>query len=256
MLAKHVKTLLLFTGLLILGSACSKDSDPVVEEAVPAEEAGDPSLFNTLVRVNNLVAAQGNETSSAAKTVYFSLETKKEYSEEHTRTRNWDLAFSGLFNSFLSGNNGTDAANFGFGNRASGGILILEQPFDEVVNVPADNEFKTGSTLIGTDNYGDFGEGTGWYLYDFEGTIVRDGATQNQHVAYALVNPLTLKNGTVVRPRTIVLRTAKGNYAKIRILSCYKDLLQPDQWLRDAPKMYFTFEYVLVRAGSRTFAVN
>ncbi|MFD2969029.1 HmuY family protein [Sphingobacterium bambusae] len=243
----------LFT-LIFMSAACSKDDDPR-QEPLPEEEAADPALFNTLVRVNNLQATQSNETS-AASTLYFSLETKKQYTAEHAQTRNWDLAFSGLFNSFLSGNNGQNSNNFGFGGSATGGILIVEKSFDEVIDIPSDNDFKTGSTLVGTDNYGDFGEGMGWYLYDFEGSIVRDGATQNQHVAYALVNPLTLSNGTVVKPRTIILRTAKGNYAKIRILSCYKDLLEPSLWLKDAPKMYFTFEYVLVPAGSSSFTIK
>ncbi|WP_437917725.1 HmuY family protein [Sphingobacterium sp. LRF_L2] len=251
---------LFFIGFILLGSisSCSKsnsDDDQPTEE-VPEEEASNPELFNTLVRVNNLQASQESSSETDASPIYFSLETNKELTSEHRQTRNWDIAFSGMFTSFMAGNNGTNSGNLGYGNKATGGILVLEQAFDEVTNVPADSEFKTTGDVVGTDNYGDFGEGIGWYLYDFDGTIVRDGATENQHIAYALASSLTLQNGTVVKPRTIVVRTAKGNYAKIKMISCYKDLLTADLWKKDSEKMYFTFEYVLVPAGSTTFEIK
>lgn len=255
-----LKYLLIFVlGFSLLAglSSCSKDADePVVEEELPDEETADPALFNRLIRVDNVKATQENNTSGGVSPVYFSLETKAVKSEEHRRTRNWDLAFSGMFNSFLSGNNGTNSSNLAAGGAGTGGILIIEKPFEEVLDVPSDTEFKTAGDLIGTDNYGDFGEGTGWYLYDYEGTIVRAGATQDQHVAYALSAALRLQNGTEVKPRTIVLRTAKGNYAKIKMLSCYKDQLDPALWKKDGEKMYFTFDYILVPAGSKTFSTR
>ena len=233
-------------------NAVPKKEEEPTEEEMPTNE----ELFYKLNRVENIPATQDNNTSEGAAPVFYSLENKTVLGATHQKTRNWDIAFEGLFNSFLSGNNGTNTTNLGHGNTAAGGILIKTEAFDNVIAIPADSEFKTGGNLIGTDDYGDFGEGTGWYLYDFNGNIVRNGAEEDQHVAYTLYNGLTLKNGTAVPPRTIVVKTAKGNYAKIRMISCYKDLYTPELWKKSSPKMYFTFEYVMVPKGSTKFEIK
>ncbi|WP_442587405.1 HmuY family protein [Pedobacter sp. AW31-3R] len=226
----------------VLAAGCSKDDDPVIE---PEEPAGAVSYYK-LQRTENFLAPtdDSNPTVTPA-TVYFSLETGKEVRASYAKTVRWDLAFGGLYNSFLSGNNGKDATNFGGGSIGQGGILILEKPFAEVTDVPADNLFRTGKNLIGTDNEGSFGEGIGWYLYDFGGNILGDSSYDKMHVAYALPER-----------RTVVLRTAKGDYAKIKMISCYKDAFTPDQWFRNTPHMYFTFEYVIVPKGSTKFEIK
>ena len=226
--------------------------EEVTEEEMPANE----TLFYKLNRVENIPATQENNSSSDATPVFYSLDNKIILGATHQKTRNWDLAFGGLFNSFLSGNNGSNNTNLGKGSTAEGGILILSESFDNVINIPADSEFKTGGNLIGTDDYGYFGEGTGWYLYDFNGNIVRNGAEEDQHVAYTLYNGLTLKDNTVISPRTIVVKTAKGHYAKIKMISCYKDLYNPEDWKKSSPKMYFTFEYIMVPKGSTKFEIK
>jgi len=243
--------------LLNLVTACSdKNDDPQPEEEVP-EETGSTVPYYTLQRVENLAVETDDENPTEAKTaVLFSLENKEEVQLSYARTQRWDVSFSALYNSFLGANNGQNSTSNGYGGAGQGGILVLEQAFDEVTAVPADNLFKTGGGIVGTDTAGDFGEGIGWYLYDFGGTTVGDGSYDKQHVAYALGSPLTLKNGTILKPRTIVIRTAKGNYAKIKMISCYEDAFTPDKWFRNVPHMFFTFEYVLVPKGSTTFEIK
>ncbi|WP_140938315.1 HmuY family protein [Sphingobacterium lumbrici] len=263
---KHIKNAalkvkyILFALLFVASaSSCDKGSNPKPDdEVVPPDDTTptDESMFYKLHRVENYQGTQDNDGVNAAPTIFFSLETKKPVEEKYKQTNRWDLAFGGLLNSFVSGNNGSNSTNSGYGNTAKGGITIVEKAFEEVTDIPADAQFKTGGQLIGTDNYGEFGEGIGWYLYDFVGVIVRDGAYENQHVAYALDRPLTLKNGTVVPPRTVIIRTAKGNYAKIKLISLYKDQFEREQWSRSSAKVYFTFEYVLVPAGSTKFEVK
>ncbi|TJZ63206.1 hypothetical protein FAZ15_02630 [Sphingobacterium olei] len=248
-----------FLAFLVIGFvACDKGNDPGQdEEEIPDDTTpSDESNFYKLIRVENFQGTQDNNFESAAAAIYYSLENNKPMEAKYQQTNRWDLAFGGLLNSFVSGNNGSNSTNSGYGNTAKGGIAIIEKPFDEVTDIPVDSEFKTGGNLIGTDNYGEFGEGIGWYLYDFAGIIVRDGAYANQHVAYALDRPLTLKNGTVVPPRTVIVRTAKGNYAKIKLISLYKDQFERSEWTRSSPKVYFTFEYILAPAGSTKFEIK
>lgn len=235
--------------------SCSKEKDLKPEEEIPEESSTVP--FYKLQRVENFAVETDDknptETKSAA---YFSLETKKETPANYAKTARWDLGFNGLYNSFISGNNGKEGNNLGYGGAGTGGILIVEKPFDEVTDVPADADFKTKVGVVGTDGNGDFGQGTGWYLYDFGGSIIGDGSYDKMHVAYALSEPVTLKNGTKLKARTLIIRTAKGNYAKVKMISCYKDAFTADKWFRTTPHMFFTFEYVIVPKGSTKFEIK
>ena len=259
----HRYPLLLLVWATLLIVACSDESDPqpveeepIIEEPIveePGTEEPSEDLFYTLIRVENLATDESINLEDTSPTVprqaiYFSLEDSTVKDDSFAKTNRWDLSFSSLYNSFLGSNNGSDPENLGYGANGIGGILILEQNFDDVTEVPADDQFLTGGARIGTDPSGAFGEvglGTGWYLYDFSGTIMGDGSYEKQHVAYTLQNT-----------RTIVIRTARGNYAKLRMISCYKDAFSPEQWFRDTPHMYFTFEYVLVPAGSAKFEIK
>ena len=250
--------LLLFILATLFIVACSDESDPqpveedpILEEPVveePDTEEPSEDIFYQLVRIENLGAdtiTSDNNPTVAPPTRYFSLSKGKEVSVAFAKTNAWDLAFGSLYNSFLSANNGADPDNHGGGANGIGGICILKENFDNVISIPPDDQFLTGPDLIGTDELGAFGFGTGWYLYDFGGNIMGDGSYEKQHVAYALQDT-----------RTVVVRTARGNYAKIRMISCYKDAFTPEEWFRDTPHMYFTFEYVIVPAGSTAFEIR
>lgn len=245
---------LLMMGLMItMAGACAKDDDPGTE---PPLEPGKVEFYK-LQRVENLAAETDDSNPTVPKkAVYFSLEDKQEVSLNMAKTHRWDLGLSGLYNSFVSGNNGDNAANFGAGGPGKGGVMIVEKPFAEVVNIPADSEFKTGVGVIGTDNMGDFGEGTGWYIYDFGGGIIGDASYEKSHVAYALGSPIKLKSGNTAPARTLIVRTSRGNYAKIKMISCYKNAFSPELWFRNTPHMYFSFEYVMAPKGSSKFEVR
>ncbi|GAA4341755.1 hypothetical protein GCM10023149_54260 [Mucilaginibacter gynuensis] len=232
----------------LLFTACSKENntpEPDKETGIHTPVTAGKVPFYKLQRVENFLApADDSAPTTPPPTVYFSLENKEQTPVEYVKTIRWDITFTGLYNSFLGSNNGKDDKNSGYGANGLGGIVIFKKPFNEVTDVPADAEFST-SKLIGTDDLGAFGEGTGWYLYDFSGTIKGDGSFNKMHVAYAMPDE-----------RTVVVRTAKGNYAKIKMISCYKDAFTPDLWFRDTPHMYFTFEYVIVPKGSTKFEIK
>lgn len=220
--------LMLAIGVLF---SCKKDKEPVEET---------PDFYYKLERVENFASA----TDKATK-IYFSFKTKKEVEATQVKTMEWDMAFGGMMTSLISGNNSVDAANYGVGSNAIGGIAIVEKPFDQVTDVPAESEFKTGKDVYGMDKEGAYGTGTGWYLYDMSGTIKGDGSEQKKHVAYAMPEK-----------RTLVIRTAKGDYAKIKMISLYKDAFTADKMFKDTPKSFFTFEYVVVPKGSTKFQIK
>jgi hypothetical protein len=229
------KTIKIF-GLLMLTvgvlSSCKKDKEPDQEE--------EPTHYYKLERVENLAP-----TVSDAASFYFNFETKKEVVATKVKSTDWDLAFGGSMVCALSGNNGTDEANFGIGSGAKGGILVLEKPFEQVTDVPADADFQTGKNLIGLDKTGAFATATGWLLYDHFGTVRGGGKDDKKSVAYAMTEN-----------RTVVVRTANGDYAKIKMISCYKDLFTADKWFTTSPKMFYTFEYVVVPKGSTKFQIK
>ena len=236
-------------------SACAKSEDPTPETAPEVITGTVP--FYKVQRVENFAVETDDANPTVPKSAaYYSLENKMEIKAAFAKTARWDVGFNGLYNSFLSGNNGGNATNLGYGASGTGAILILEKSFDEVTDIPVEAQFKTGGTVVGTDKNGDFGEGTGWYLYDFGGRTVGDGSYEKEHVAYAIADGLTLANGTKLPARTIVLRTANGNFAKIKMISCYQNAFTPATWFRTTPHMFFTFEYVLVPKGSTKFEIK
>lgn len=236
----HATQLLYGIFLLTVFASCKKDHTDTPPDTVS-------TLFNKLIVVRNFGESlpAGSEPMTEQSPIYFSLETNTATPVEYKRTNRWDISFSSTYRSFMAGNNGTDKTNFGVDGPGKGGIMIVTKNFDEVTDIPSDDQFRTGSSLIGTDDSGAFGSGVGYYLYDFDGTKKGDGSFDKQHVAYVL------QEG-----RTIIVRTAKGNYAKIKMQSIYKDMLDPATWLRNSPHPFFSFEYVLAKAGSKKFTIE
>lgn len=232
--------------LAVIFTGCKKDEiiSPEPGKETPIKTEGGTAYYK-LQRIENLAVETDDANPTVPPTaVLFSLETKEIVPLLYAKTNRWDVGFNGLYNSFLSPNNGQSSTSLGSGSTGSGAIAILEKPFDQVVDVPADAALSI-SKFIGTDNEGDFGEGIGWYLYDFGGTKRGDGSYDKQHVAYAMPEK-----------RTIIIRTTKGDYAKIKMISCYKDAFTADKWFRTTPHMYFTFEYVIVPKGSTKFEIK
>lgn len=237
-----IQTCYLFISLLLF-SACSKNSTEDVPEPEPPVA---DTMFNRLITVLNFgeALAEGSQPLDPQLPIYYSLEQNQPAPATYKQTNRWDISFNGTYRSFMGGNNSI-TGNLGAGGPGKGGILILAKNFEEVTTIPADADFRTGSGLIGTDDSGAFGQGLGYYLYDFDGTIKGDGSYNSQHIAWVI------QSG-----RTVVVRTARGNYAKIKMLSIYKDALNPKDWKRDAPHPYFSFQYVLAKAGSKTFDIK
>lgn len=189
---------------------------------------------------------------------------------KNIKTDKWDLIFDSTYHSRFSANNGSDKLNDGYNkenpeaNKAIGGIKIIEADFDNVIDVPSDDDFITHKDAIGIDKSSSVvevtGKGIGWAVYDFDGTLMSDGKKPlKMHIAYSLYKPLKLTgikgNNRIIPARTIILRTAKGDIAKIRVISAYKG--NPD--IKDiiiSSEQGYTFEYVIVPKGSKKFEIK
>lgn len=249
----------LFLSMCIL-VACSKSTeapDDLPKEDDPVVPV-DNGMFYKLIRVESMAGdtTQYGDPLKEKEDFFFSLEKNKRFDVTYTKTSQWDLGFTGIHNVGISCNNGTDRNNFGYGNQARGGIAVIEKPFDEVTEVPADIVFKLTKSGVNLDANGDFGDGIGWVLYDFGGGYLGDGTAEKMHVAYALGNPVTLRDGTIVPARTLIVRTANGNLAKIKMISMYKNAFTPDKWFKDTPHPFFTFEYVMIPKGETKFQIK
>lgn len=231
LISKTIKTSTLFLLSLGMLSSCKKDKEDVAEAS---------DFYYKLERVENFTSA-----IEKAPAFYFSFNTKKEVAATQGKTADWDMAFGGSLTCFISGNNGADAANYGVESTAVGGIAIVEKPFDQVTDIPAASEFKTGKNVFGLDKEGGRSTDTGWLLYDETGQIKGDGTALKKHVAYGMPEK-----------RTLVIRTAKGDYAKVKMISLYKDAFTADKMFLNTPMPFFTFEYVVIPKGSTKFQIK
>lgn len=137
----------------------------------------------------------------------------------------WDIAFRG---STIIINGGKARANseepIRNGNAA---VYIAEKTFAEVIEID-ESAFKQDATnrlAIGT------GSGNGWYHYN-----------RNTHV----ISPIP--------GRVLVFRTADNKFAKVEILSYYKDAPQKiTSAIVESDSRYYTFNYVYQPNRKNTF---
>ncbi|MFT4603782.1 MAG: hypothetical protein ACI9W4_000498 [Rhodothermales bacterium] len=143
---------------------------------------------------------------------YYSLRTNSMVSGP--TSEEWDLALQGT----------SIFVNAGTSGPGNGGVQIVEGTFEELTEAPVG-----GYTVDSTDGTAiPAGSGNGWYNY----------------------NPAT-NAITPIPGRVLVIRTADGRFAKIKILNYYRD--SPAEITAASESRYYTFEYVLQANGSRAF---
>ncbi|HEX5625115.1 MAG TPA: HmuY family protein [Saprospiraceae bacterium] len=125
----------------------------------------------------------------------------------------WDLGFK----------SSTIIVNSGVSGPGNAGAFVYNGLFSELKEVPADSVFRTDVSAS------DLAIGKSWYNYDPVGMVL---------------NP---KPGKV-----LVIRTADNKFAKMEILSYYKNAPAAPNAFRDEAR-YYTFRYVYQPDGSRKF---
>ncbi|RAV28322.1 hypothetical protein DN748_14295 [Sinomicrobium soli] len=141
------------------------------------------------------------------------------------KTADWDLAFTGPYNSEVFVNNANYFYNPGYeGEAVNTSVVMIDQPYETVNEAPSDEEFDTSEiTKIGwaTSAYDD-----GWFFYSMD-----------THIAIP------------VRDRTWAIRLPDGKYAKLELISVYQGN-PPEVTNMNWPAPYFTFRYYVQEDGS------
>lgn len=222
--------LLTFFMVFSIATGCSSSNDPQPESEDIVEPETPDHMFNQVLTFKNLHAPY----EGTALHTLFSLEQNKEIDSKYAKTRLWDISFDNMFSSFIDINNKKDG--YGQDGIGGGGIIMIKKKFEDVIDIPSDIEFRTGGEPYGPDASGDMavsGYPDGWFRYDY-----------NTHVCYP------------IEDHTLVVRTARGNYAKLEIQSVYKDELDREKWTKNSKMTYYTFRYVLAKKGSKTFEIK
>lgn len=156
------------------------------------------------------------DTANTMNFTYFRFSDSSIVSGNDTATANWDIAFRGT----------TIIINGGPVRSGQGGAIIYRNSnFDSVSIAPETGyAFDTSNTQLAIPT----GANNGWYSYDFA----------NNYVA-----PI---QGTV-----LIIKTGDGKYAKVEILSYYKDQ-NPQPFPNPLNFRYYTFKFVYQPDGTRT----
>ncbi len=233
------------------------------------------TLFNRDILVLNLGdnLPEGHKPLDANDPLYFSLEKLNTANILYKTTDRWDIALSGQGRSSITANNGK-ASGLGYGSSAVGGLYLAEAAYSTVQDVPEDQVFATPG-YSGLDAIGEFGNGVGHVAYTFFGNMFRPDkvvgymdtsypldvqmeAANYAHMLYALSErmaqdfPASLYTGVKTMPRTIFIRTAKGNYAKVEMLSYYRNTIDPVEMNRGRG-LAVSFRYMMVKANEIRF---
>ncbi len=229
------------------------------------------SVFNREIQIVNYYdESTGQNFWDNSDSRYFSLERFSAINPNYKSTKRWDIAFSGMY---ITTNNGT-AQGLGYGSSGLGGIAILDTPYSKLTEVPEDIVFTTPGS-IGLDYQGTMSYVIGYAVYTYGGNFVRPDKVSNydendanaaaeanlyRHMIYGLSEDLLkafpdAKNlqKTALRPRTMLLRTANGNYAKLEVQSIYKDTLDPLLMKRGIPIPYLSFRYMVIKEDEKRF---
>ncbi|QBQ42083.1 hypothetical protein [Sphingobacterium psychroaquaticum] len=203
----------------------------------------------------------------------FSLERFSSINLNYKTTERWDLSFSSIFRSSIGINNGK-SRGIGYGSSAVGGIVVLDTPYSKVTHVP-ENLLFTAPGNVGLDAQGTLSYEMGHAVYTFGGNFVRpdkvSGYDENdpaaskeanlyRHMIYCLSEDLVNKfpkaknlQGKPLRPRTMIIKTARGNYVKLETISIYKGVTDPLQMRRGYASPMYTFRYTVIRAEEARF---
>ncbi|KAB8152287.1 hypothetical protein EZY14_014675 [Kordia sp. TARA_039_SRF] len=183
--------------------ACSSDDDTSTPTLLPVNSE----------TVSNLHAPQNGGQGQPVSGAFakFNFET----GETTTSDTEWDIAFRGTSIIVNGGTSlGTTDEPARTGNAA---VYIADGSMSTVTEVVTENLVQDSSSSYAIAT----GSGNGWYTY----------AGPPSH----LINPTPGK--------ILVIRTHDGKYAKVEILSYYKDAPEnPDAFVDES--RYFTFNYV------------
>ncbi|QQT37933.1 HmuY family protein [Sphingobacterium spiritivorum] len=229
MMNKFRYAIICFTAV-ILWTGCSKSNDG------PNVELSDGTSTVITDLAGDVDASVGNSAPGKEKrdfhTFLFRLSDQKQTwlktaadSAKYIKGTDWDIAFSGLYNSTLYVNNGQLNGNPAAGNTSRHKVILVKESYDRVNTAPSDADFDKSQLndfgMIGNE------DSQGWYNYNLTNHLV-----------------------AVVPNRTYVIRLTNGKYAKLQIVNIYKGN-PPAVTDLNWPAPYFTFKYFVQEDGSK-----
>ncbi|SMG28551.1 HmuY family protein [Sphingobacterium psychroaquaticum] len=233
-LAKLCSFLSLVT-CITLFSSCGKDKD-----VRPELEDGKSTIIRDLA--GDVEASMGSgidgKENRAFHTFLFRFRDQRQIwirtkadSLQWLQSKDWDLAFTGPYNSEVFVNNAHMEFNPGFGGEAKQtSVVLLRQAYQAVTTAPSDADFD--SSTINKIGWASSESSTGWFQYSL-----------NTHIMQALTN------------RTYAIRLPDGKYAKLQLINAYKGN-PPAVTNLNWPSPYYTFRYYVQQDGSKNLNTN
>lgn len=146
-------------------------------------------------------------------------------SAQYLKTKDWDIAFTGPYNSEVYVNDAKYSYNPGYGGPAESYVVKIDQPYAEVSTAPSDTEFA--NSQINKIGWAVNEDANGWFFYSLDTHIM-----------------IPIKN------RTYVLKLSNGKYAKLELINAYQGN-PPTVTNLNWPAPYFTFRYYVQNDGSK-----
>lgn len=205
---------LLLATCLFIFSSCKDDKEDIKPEPLKVETAK-----NVIADPIQIDPATGMPKGTTGKFTFYNLSEGKIIANTDSASTKWDIGFRGT----------SIIVNGGKIRVGEGGAYIFEGLFDELKEIPQTQIFKQDNTP--TDLAITTGSGKGWYNYD---------------QATNIINPIAGK--------ILVIRTADGKgFAKIEIVSYYKNTPTDPTKSPIEDTRYYTFRYVVQKDGSKKF---
>lgn len=150
-------------------------------------------------------------------------------SARYLKTDEWDIAFTGPYNSEVYVNNGDDEFNPGFGGPVTNTAVVkYDQPYNSISEAPPDDVFNQSE--IAKVGWASGANSAGWFGYSLTTHLV-----------------VPIKN------RIYVLRLPNGKYAKLELINVYKGN-PPTVTDLNWPAPYFTFRYFVQQDGTKNLS--
>lgn len=158
------------------------------------------------------------------------LHTKAD-SLQFMKTNDWDIAFTGPYNSEVFVNNAKYQYNPGYeGPAQNTAVIMINDAYKNVDQAPADADFNNSEiTKIG---WASSESSAGWFYYSL-----------SSHIMQAIPD------------RTYVIRLPNGKYAKLQLVNAYKGN-PPAVTDLNWPAPYFTFRYFVQNDGSKNLSTK
>ena len=212
-------------------ASCSSNEDT---QASTELEDGKSTVIRDLAGDTN--GSMGGQTPGKTKkgfhTFLFRFSDKKQIwirnaadSAQYLKTKDWDIAFTGPYNSEVYVNKGSYEFNPGYGGPATSAVIKIDKPYEQVDAAPADDTFA--SSEINKIGWAVNEEAAGWFFYSL-----------NTHIMIAIKN------------RTYVIKLPDGKYAKLELINAYQGN-PPTVTNLNWPAPYFTFRYYVQQDGSK-----